>query len=725
MAKEYSLSTGSTGKFISTPDEWMEQFLGPFTRASYDPNVINYDINGEAAWGYEPYMNLPAFGGPGLYAYDLGSGGKPVFLSSTIPTLSGGVPTLAGGVGYSSEQANALIKEIATIEELSNLNAKYQFGPSIGKFVQVGNRSLADPSLVINHPTLGPITVEANVTLPSDTFEKIFQGGVTALLGAAFGGALGPALGTVGAGAVGGGVSGLVGSQGDLEAALTGAALGGLGAAAQPLASSLGGGALGQTAAGALTGAAKAAITGGDIAQGALTGGLGGAAKGVELGDVADLTATPDTSGFDLGGYSEMVPPLLEPDVAAMWDLGATAMDEFDFGDFGGLTDYDLGLSVLPWTTDPALADLDPTFGWDWGAATTQGAWPADIPIDPLTGEPSLVTADWFPEGVPEESWLDAATRRLGESFTNDPFGTISTGLKLASTAGQLFGALGGGGGAGGALGGSAGTVGGGGALSQVGAAGPQLPVYPAFQRQLTPYGGDWLTYGQALPTQSGAEHLFFGGGGGALGAAAQAQTAPATFAPPAEVLASQVTAPPPVAPAPVPAIPSFPTPPPPAPATTAPEQPPPREIFFYQGGGSVQGFVPWEKIDWDVVNDELGAQLRLGRTYFLKKYGMTPEQLGPIVERRGRFMRANGGALSRLAKGDGGGQDDKIEALLSDGEYVLDAEIVSALGDGSNDEGARRLDAWREKIRTHKRAAPRGDIPPKAKRPDAYMRST
>lgn len=79
-------------------------------------------------------------------------------------------------------------------------------------------------------------------------------------------------------------------------------------------------------------------------------------------------------------------------------------------------------------------------------------------------------------------------------------------------------------------------------------------------------------------------------------------------------------------------------------------------------------------------------------------------------------------GPLTRLAKGDGGGQSDGIRSLLSDGEYVMDSDVVSALGDGSNDAGARRLDAMREAIRAHKRAAPKNAIPPQAKMPMDYL---
>lgn len=73
--------------------------------------------------------------------------------------------------------------------------------------------------------------------------------------------------------------------------------------------------------------------------------------------------------------------------------------------------------------------------------------------------------------------------------------------------------------------------------------------------------------------------------------------------------------------------------------------------------------------------------------------------------------------------KGPGSGRDDKIEALLSDGEYVFDAETVAMLGDGSVDEGAARLDKLRENVRRHKGAAlAQGKISPNAKPPEQYL---
>jgi hypothetical protein len=84
----------------------------------------------------------------------------------------------------------------------------------------------------------------------------------------------------------------------------------------------------------------------------------------------------------------------------------------------------------------------------------------------------------------------------------------------------------------------------------------------------------------------------------------------------------------------------------------------------------------------------------------------------------------AKGGSKSsRYVDGPGSGRDDKIPALLSDGEYVIDAETLALLGDGSTKEGARRMDKFRANIRRHKgRALSRGQISPDAKTPEKYM---
>lgn len=87
----------------------------------------------------------------------------------------------------------------------------------------------------------------------------------------------------------------------------------------------------------------------------------------------------------------------------------------------------------------------------------------------------------------------------------------------------------------------------------------------------------------------------------------------------------------------------------------------------------------------------------------------------------------AMGGPLAqvaRFARGAGSGRDDTINARLSDGEYVMDAETVAMLGDGSSKEGARRLDQMRESLRSHKgKALAKGKFSPDAKSPLEYIK--
>lgn len=79
--------------------------------------------------------------------------------------------------------------------------------------------------------------------------------------------------------------------------------------------------------------------------------------------------------------------------------------------------------------------------------------------------------------------------------------------------------------------------------------------------------------------------------------------------------------------------------------------------------------------------------------------------------------------ASGRYVKGAGTGRSDDIPARLSDGEYVMDAESVALLGDGSGDAGAKRLDEMRTNLRKHKATnLSKGGFSHKAKQPHQYM---
>ena len=63
------------------------------------------------------------------------------------------------------------------------------------------------------------------------------------------------------------------------------------------------------------------------------------------------------------------------------------------------------------------------------------------------------------------------------------------------------------------------------------------------------------------------------------------------------------------------------------------------------------------------------------------------------------------------------------VPAKIADGEYVFPAAFVTALGGGDNKRGSKILDGMREKLRAHKRSAPTSKIPPKAKSPLDYLK--
>ena len=63
------------------------------------------------------------------------------------------------------------------------------------------------------------------------------------------------------------------------------------------------------------------------------------------------------------------------------------------------------------------------------------------------------------------------------------------------------------------------------------------------------------------------------------------------------------------------------------------------------------------------------------------------------------------------------------VPAKIADGEYVFPEAFVTALGNGDNKRGAQMLDAMRQNLRAHKRSAPTSKIPPKALSPLDYLK--
>jgi hypothetical protein len=95
----------------------------------------------------------------------------------------------------------------------------------------------------------------------------------------------------------------------------------------------------------------------------------------------------------------------------------------------------------------------------------------------------------------------------------------------------------------------------------------------------------------------------------------------------------------------------------------------------------------------------------------------------GPIMNQNDPMRFAKGGRSQFAVNGAGTGRSDDIPAVLSDGEYVIDAETVALLGDGSNKAGAKKLDELRIKVRKHKgQKLAKGRFSANAKKPEAYL---
>lgn len=79
-------------------------------------------------------------------------------------------------------------------------------------------------------------------------------------------------------------------------------------------------------------------------------------------------------------------------------------------------------------------------------------------------------------------------------------------------------------------------------------------------------------------------------------------------------------------------------------------------------------------------------------------------EQMGPdavqAVREEGGRVRGAGGGLDDLVPGTIEGRQ---QVRLADGEFVVPADVVSALGDGSTDQGARKLHEMMNRVRQQK----------------------
>ena len=130
-------------------------------------------------------------------------------------------------------------------------------------------------------------------------------------------------------------------------------------------------------------------------------------------------------------------------------------------------------------------------------------------------------------------------------------------------------------------------------------------------------------------------------------------------------------------------------------------------KMGFMQEGGAVEGDMEANKIIDDAVNAIKGVsdspEIALG--VFVAKYG--EEALEDLIERvnDGEFDQPR---EDNMIEGEGDGMDDKVPAtlegeqdvMLSDGEFVVPADVVSGIGNGSSDAGARELEEMMTRVR-------------------------
>jgi hypothetical protein len=92
----------------------------------------------------------------------------------------------------------------------------------------------------------------------------------------------------------------------------------------------------------------------------------------------------------------------------------------------------------------------------------------------------------------------------------------------------------------------------------------------------------------------------------------------------------------------------------------------------------------------------------------------------GPLTMAAGKLRKdyRQGDAV----EGPGDGQSDDIPAMLADGEFVIPADVVAALGNGSNKAGADKLYDMMHNIRRQARQGNPKDLPKPAKSPLQYI---
>jgi hypothetical protein len=125
---------------------------------------------------------------------------------------------------------------------------------------------------------------------------------------------------------------------------------------------------------------------------------------------------------------------------------------------------------------------------------------------------------------------------------------------------------------------------------------------------------------------------------------------------------------------------------------------------FTYgQKGGENTFFKPYDPMAFSLKAPEVTAPIPIDYSTPEYKHGGKAEEFDKddLTDHLVAYSRGGGHEGEGPVRGIGSGQEDKIPAWLSDGEYVWSAQDVADLGDGSTNEGVRRLDKMRRMVRS------------------------
>jgi hypothetical protein len=162
-----------------------------------------------------------------------------------------------------------------------------------------------------------------------------------------------------------------------------------------------------------------------------------------------------------------------------------------------------------------------------------------------------------------------------------------------------------------------------------------------------------------------------------------------------------------------------------------------PVKTSFAGGGSTTPADSPPNNTDFiDSLTEDVFKYIRPGVTRGNANYSLPP---GYPYGQQWRIGMAEGGEVgghnpqffsegglnslgNTYVTGDGDGTSDSIPAMLANGEFVIPADIVSGLGNGSNDSGAKVLDEFLKTIRAHKQKTGADKLPPDSKGPLGYL---